>query len=303
MKFGNRYLPYPTFNEHGELNCYLRGHFRFKAMPAEDPSGEHFVLKDVHYETNSPLLRRLVAEGKAGVLMVVECQDTVRRMSRPISETPENLSFSISDLSGKIEVSAFAYATCDLTLSSDNDFSPEFQGQDFFIEKNSFLAIADGFSTSCIRQASRDDHVDSIFTVSKTGDETGPFNVELREGKIDIQVPKDMFAYYSRMRRGNTKNFFFSSLLVPALAEALWMLKSECQQDETIEIYELFSKYRWLPALAKGYKKAFGKELSAEALREQEHFASIAQGLLGLPVMQGIKDYNAALIGANAREE
>lgn len=303
MRFGNRYLPYPTFNEHGELNCYLRGYFRFHAFPVQDAEGGNLILKDVRYETNSPLLKRLVSEGRAGVLMVIECQDTVTRISMPISEAPMDFPLPISRFSGKIEISAFAYVTSAMVLSSNEEFSPEFQGQEFVLEKNSFLAIADGFVTSCIRQDAMDDHVDSIFTISRTGEETGPYRVELRDGKIDIQVPKDIFELYAKMRFGNTKQYFFSILLVPALSQALWLLKSECMKDESLAIDELYSNYRWLPSLSNAFKKAFNKELTTDLLRDEEDFTTIAQRLLGDPVCPGIKNYDDALIGAHAKED
>lgn len=299
MQVGNRQLPYPVFNRNESLNCFSDGKFLFchtSCLMTVD--GESLVIKDVHYDSNSFLLSALLGANKIGIILIVECPDTVYRKHWELTPNPVDIKIPFSDIKGKVVVSAFAYAKERINGYSDNDFLPDYEGLSFDIEKNDLIAIDDGFTFNANHIEQSDDYVTSIITVSKKPTDDKIMTVVLKENKIDIELPPKEYDIYDTTKRySQMRKIYFGILLVPALAEAFAKLREEAQ-SQGYQFYDDFSdEYSWSTSLASAYQKRVGKELTIEELASLDPVEA-AQKILEQPTVVAVDEvYNFAFIG------
>ena len=290
MQIGNRQLPYPVINRFESLNCYKQSRFRFIHGPTErNEDSDEFIIPGACYETNSDTLKLLLASGKIGIMMVVECPDTVYRQHWELTDTPTDITIPFSDLKGKLAVSAFAYSKEPIPKFTDPDFSPEFEGLLFEIEKNGFIAIDDGFSLNANHSEKEDDYVASFVTVSKKMTDDKLMEVVLKENKIDIELPPVQYDIYDQTKHiKQLRTMYFATLLVPALADTLTKLRVQAEKQGYQYFDDFFDEYGWAKSLATSYKKRVGKELTIEELQALSPIEA-AQKILDYPTTQGVQ--------------
>lgn len=290
MQIGNRQLPYPVINRFENLNCYKESRFRFVHLPTErNADTDELIIPGVCYETNSDTLKMLLAAGKIGIMMIVECPDTVYRKHWDLTEEPMNVNIPFSDLKGKISVSAFAYFKEPITEFTDPDLSPEFEGLLFEIEKNGFMAIDDGFTVSANHSEKADDYVSSFVTVSKKVNDDETMDVVLKENKIDIQLPPEQYDVYDQTKQiEQLRAIYFGAMLIPALADTFTKLKAQASQQGYGYFEDFYDEYSWAKSLAASYKKRVGKELTIEELNALEPLKA-AQIILDKPTVKAIQ--------------
>ena len=301
MQIGNRQLPYPVFNRSESLNCFQSGRFIFKHVSCErDEETDEFVIRGACAYFNSPLLECLLAANKIGIMMIVECSETVYRKNWPLTTEPRDISFPFSDVHGKVVVSAFAYAKETLSGYCDEDFLPEYSGISFEIEKNDILAIDDGFSLPANHIEKSDDYVASIVTVSKKLTDDKLMEVQLKTNKIDILLPPEQYEIYDQTKKvPQLRNIYFAAMLVPAIASAISQLATEAK-EKNYQYFDLFEdEYEWSESLASAYKKKIGKELTIDELNNVKPLDA-AQLILNNPTTTGIKEvYDLAYSGSD----
>ena len=290
MQIGNRQLPYPVINRFESLNCYKESRFRFVHLPTErNEETDEFVIPGACYETNSDTIKMLLAAGKIGIMMIVECPDTVYRRHWELTEEPTDIKIPFSDLKGKLSVSAFAYSKEPINDFTDPDLSPEFEGLLFEIEKNGFMAIDDGFTVNANHAEKADDYVSSFVTVSKKPADDGMMDVVLKENKIDIQLPPDQYDIYDQTKQiPQLRTMYFGMMLIPALADAFTKLKSMVAQQGYGYFDDFYDEFNWAKSLAASYKKRVGKELTIEELNSLEPL-KVAQIILDKPTVRSVQ--------------
>lgn len=290
MQIGNRQLPYPVINRFESLNCYKKSRFRFIHLPAErNEETDEFVIPGACYETNSDTIKMLLAAGKIGIMMIVECPDTVYRNHWTLTEKPTDIKIPFSDLKGKLSISAFAYSKEPIVGFTDPDLSPEFEGLQFEIEKNGFVAIDDGFTVNANHAEKADDYVSSFVTVSKKTMDDGMMDVVLKENKIDIQLPPNQYDIYDQTKQiPQLRTMYFGAMLIPAIADALSKLKTTAAQQGYGYFDDFYDEYIWAKSLATSYKKRVGKELTIDELNALDALKT-AQIILDKPTVKTIQ--------------
>ena len=110
----------------------------------------YFMIEKAYVEVENQDIERLLSDGRAKAIMVVECSATVFREKYEIGIEPKDISIPIGNLNDKVEISSFIYANQDIEHFNSNDFLEDFADFDFSIEKYDILAVDDGFTTKVV---------------------------------------------------------------------------------------------------------------------------------------------------------
>lgn len=290
MQLGRKIPPYPILNKSQNVSSYINSNFSFRYELEE--TNELFKIKNVKIDTNNAGMIKLLNEKKLKSIIIVECSSTIYREKFEISFVSSNIEIPIKNISGKVEISCFVYATEDIKNYYDEDMNPVYRGYSFNIEKYSIFAADDGFTMKIEHDDKEDNKVSSIFSIIKSYDqELNSMKVELTEKKIKISLPEKSFDYYDSLKDKEAfQNIFFSIIVIPTLTNAL----SEIQKfpNET-EIDDIVDKYSWFKSIVNSYKKNHNIDLDYDTFRQLVPL-ELAQDLMNSCITNSFEDfYNA----------
>ena len=301
MQIKNKLFPYPTINNSRLDSCYKDTTYSLEYEQVQED--EYLVLKDAHIEINNEAIINLIKEGKAKACVIVECSKSVFRKTYNIGLEPEDIKILISDLSDRVVISSFIYATQDIENYRNNDFLEDYEDYNFYIEKYDIIAIDNGSTIVIDYDETSDKKVSSIFLIIKDT-ETDKKNMRVEIGdKIIAYLPEKQFNMYDNMKKNNNyQNIFFSMLAIPILIEALEKIKNEQYDFDEIEL-----NYRWFRSVKNGFKKKYGYELTEDKFYEIDS-AELAQELLNNGTVNAIEDlmkitFGNIMIGGNDDEQ
>jgi len=300
MHIGKRLFPYPVLNNNKLYSQFKEG--TFTLTYSEYVTDEKFVLDDVLCELKSEYLLKLISEGKAQVVCIVECANTMLRKPYVLEPNTKNkILIPLADLNGKYSVSAYIVAKENFEYCS-SDFYSDYDGYVFQIEKNDILAIDDGFINTISFDEDEDTKKSSIFVVIKDKsitNETMQFDYD--QDKITINLPEKQWNIYDKMKRiSQFQNMYFSIMAVPALGYAL----SRLQSSESDSIDSLRIEYRWFSAFADAYKKIYNKDLDDEDFFVKKiNVYTEAQVVLNSPVTKAMDGLFALTMGLGGTED
>lgn len=299
MHVGKRLFPYPVLNNNKLYSQFKEGTFTLSY--SEGVEDDKFVLSDVLCELKSEYLLNLIAEGKAQVVCIVECANTMFRKPYILQPNTKNeIIISLADLNGKYSVSAYIVAKEDFEYSS-SDFYSDYDGYLFQIEKNDILAIDDGFINTINFDEDEDTKKSSIFVVIKDKSITNDtMQFDYDQDKITINLPEKQWNIYDKMKRiSQYQNMYFSIMAVPALGFALSRLQYEGDSIDSLRI-----DYRWFSAFADAYKKIYNKELDDEDFFVKKiNVYTEAQIVLNSPVTKAMDGLFALTMGLGGTED
>jgi len=287
MQVRNKIFPYPVINNNKIYSNFKNLSFELIYEPEENDYA--YVLKNAKFQTESETIKKLFNEGKLGIVVVVECSDTVYRKAFEVSEEPKNLILSKNDFTEKVDVSMFAYAKEDFKYSS-TELEEDYLDTDFDIEKYDILGAYDGFNVRFKHDEAEDNLVQSIFSINVNHDlEDGEYIVECDVGrKISITLSENDYKNYKVIYTVPVyKEVFFNMLLVPALIEGLSLCKSMLE-DTSKDLEDVGNHYMWFRAIQSAYKKLEGSELTLDGFKGMSP-AQLGQKLLGKPLGESLK--------------
>lgn len=287
MQVKNKIFPYPIINNNKIYSNFKDLNFELIYEPEENDYA--YVLKNARFLTASKTIKSLFNEGKLGIVVVIECSDTVYRKSFEVSEEPKNLILSKNDFKEKVDVSMFAYAKEDFKYSSI-ELEEDYLGIEFDIEKYDILGAFDGFTVRFKHDETEDNLVQSIFSINVNHDlEDGEYIVECDVGrKISITLSENDYKNYKFIYTVPVyKEVFFNMLLVPALIEGLSLCKSMLE-DTSKDLEDVGNHYMWFRSIQSAYKKLEGSELTLDGLKGMSP-AQLSQRLLGKPLGESLK--------------
>ena len=283
MQIRNRLFPYPILNHNPEYSNYPGKDFVL--VYDEEETDSEYILKNIHYETNSNYIQNLVNEDKIGVVCIVECSYTVFRKRYIIGNIfGEDLTLKKSDFSERVNISMFAYAKESIEMDSP-EFETDYSGLKYSIDKNSILAANDGYYVYFKHEADEDNLAQSIFNINadhNLKDEV--YRVEFEyKNRINIWLTDDGYKNYKMIYSfASYKEVFFSLLLIPSLGEALAKLKEIINENPEKDLDDLGNDHPWFRAVMNGYSRLYGVEMTAEIFKKQSPIY-LAQLLLGKP--------------------
>ena len=289
MQVKAKIFPYPIINNNKAFSNYNDKNFQivFDEPPAEDEKS--YILKNCRFESDSTLINRLYSEGKLGIVLIVECSNTVYRKSFEVSKTGKDLILLKVDFTEKVDISMFAYAKESFTIQSD-EFEEDYKGIDFEIEKYDIVGANDGFNVRFRHEESEDNLVQSIFSIIKSDTvELGAYLVECDIGrKITITLSLEDYKNYKIIYTVPAyKEVFFNMILVPSLIEGLSLCRAVLE-DESKDMDDIGNQYPWFRSIESAYKKLKGIDLQAQDFKSTSP-VRLAQELLGKPLGQALK--------------
>lgn len=284
MRIGKRLFPYPILNNDRLYSQFKSSTFalEYEEMVTE----ETYSLQDLKCEITSEFLIQLIKEEKAQIVIVVECASTMFRHHYTIPLEPSKIIIPISDLNGKVTVSAYVVATQNIDDYSCKDFLDDYEDYSFSIEKNDILAVDDGFTNKIEFDENEDTKKSSIFVVIKDKtikDET--MRIDYDSSKVIIYLPEEQWNTYEKTKRiGKFQNLYFSVLAIPALVYAIQDLGKKA-----FLLDQLRMDYSWFNAFLVSYKNINGHELTDEEFLTMNAYLEV-QKLMNYPVTKALDD-------------
>lgn len=282
MQVKNKLYPYPVLNDNLINSTFFNKCFQL--CFDSEKTKEELKLNNIHFETNSKYIMDLYDAGLIGVVCIVECSYTVFRKCYPLTNSlGRAIVLKSDDFNGKVEISMFAYAKKDFSISSD-EFLDDYKGITFQIDKYDVLAVNDGVTVKFDHLDTDDNVVRSIFNivVDENLKPSDAYYAFYEGKKIIIYLPREQYENYSIVFNStNFKEVFFNMLLVPVLAEIFSTIKRSLS-DEDYDLDDVCGDYAWFYSVKNGYKKTFSTELTKESFLDIPS-VTLAQELLGKP--------------------
>lgn len=297
MRIGKRLFPYPILN-----NDRLYSQFKesvFSLEYEELVTDELYSLENIRCNITSEYLIDLIKNGLEEIVVVVECASTMFRHHYILPLEKTTINIPISDLNGKLTVSAYIVATKDIEKYSCKDFLDDYAGYGFSIEKNDILAVDDGFTNKIDFDENEDTKKSSVFVVIKDKtikDET--MHIDFDTSKVIIYLPEEQWNRYEKTKRiGKFQNLYFSILAIPALVYAIQELE---KKDATLD--QLRMDYSWFNAFLLSYKNINNHELTDEEFLTMNAYLEV-QKLMNTPVTKALDDiFDLTMIGGGEED-
>ena len=292
MRIGNRLFPYPVLNNNKLFSKYVNSSFELSYTEEINEDSQEYILKSIMYLLNNVFLQRLIEQGKVRVLCIVESPATMYRKHFDIFSTPRDIRIPLTDINGKISVSAFAIATEDIEDFYDDDFATGFGNLHFRIEKNDILIADDGFTNKIDFNDFDDDKKASIFIVIKDKSLTNDTVVyEYDSDCIQISMPEIQWDKYNATKgRKTLQNMWFSIIAIPALTSSLQAIQKSGFSVDTLRM-----DYKWFNSFAVKYEDVYKKELSDDDFQNMDLHIE-AQNFLNHSITKSVDDiFNIAM--------
>ena len=292
MRIGRRLFPYPLLN-----NEKLYSQFKdstFALQYEELITNENYVLKNIKCEVTNSSLIELINMERASIVCVIECAGTMFRKSYKLSTEPTSIIIPLTDLNGKISVSAYIVANEDIENYFSDDFFDDYEGINFYIEKNDILAVDDGFFNKIDFDEEQDTKKSSIFVIIKDKtikDET--MQIEYDSSKIIISLPEEQWNTYEKTKRiKKFESMYFSIIAIPALSYALASLQAKSESVDSLRM-----DYKWFNSFMIQYANIHeGQELvDEEFIKMNPHLE--AQLMMNLAVTKSLDDIFGLAMG------
>lgn len=293
MRIGKRLFPYPILNNdklYSQFDKEVQFQLVYDEAISED--NQYYLLNNIRCILNDNYLLELINDGKAKIVCIVECPETMFRKMYQISINPMNISILLADLNGKVNVSAFVVAEEDIHNYKDYNFIDDYGDYSFEIEKHDILAADDGYLNVIDFQDKDDTKHSSIFVVIKDKNiKDGTMSVDYDSNKITISLPEEQWNMYDKSKRvPQFESMYFSIIAVPALLYALSDLK---KGDPSIDMLSM--DYKWFRSFSVAYKNVHGSELDDDAFQHMNTDVE-AQRVLNAPVTKAINQiFNLAM--------
>ena len=282
MQIKNKLFPYQIINSNNPFSNYIGCYFD---LNYDDASTEDkLIIRDIGFKTNSETINKLIEEKKISVVLIVECPDVIYRKKFDITKNNRDIVISKQELSGKIELSIYAYASQDFTYSP-KEIDEDYKGINFQIEKYDIIAANDGISSTILHKDIEENLVKSIFSIQLFSSvEEGVFEVQYENSKkILISMSEYDYTNYNIVYSMPIfQEVFFNMMLIPALSQAL----TQCfnQVKNGVDIDDILLNYQWFSSIKKQYQRLKGEELTNEIIKGINQPISFAQEILGKPM-------------------
>lgn len=301
MQIGKKGFPYPILNNAKNFTCYVNDTYALELEEVED--GENYILKNVHIETNSKLLKELLDNKKAKAMIMIECSPTLFKHSEEISTEPKDIVIPINKLSGRVEISSITYATDTINDFKSSDFIDDYSGYSFKIEKYCPIALDDGIVSKIEYDDLEDKKVSSIFSVVKSFDSDKKIMTVINDDKkIKIELPEHEYENFDRLNGQSIfQHIFFSIIIIPALSMCLKEIQDELKYQSKI-IEDIIDVHTWFISVQNSYKKLTGTELTEEIFMALD-VLELSQMIMDDCVVNSIDDFHDIITRTSDSDE
>lgn len=293
MRIGNRIFPYPVLNNIKTLSDYkdLSFNLFFDLDNNENiiEVKDNMIFKNIHIESDSTYIKDSINNKSLKCMCVIECSSTFFRKTYEIDFDYQDIIIKKDDLNKKVSISCYVYVNHNNFEYYSEEFSNDYIGYKFLLEKYDIVAIDDGFSFDVINYTNKLNKVSSIFTIAKKNDNSEIASYNLKRDKIIIYLPQDSYTQYYAMRNNqNSQSILFSIILIPCLCVCLETIKKEISNYE--DINEIIENFLWFSSIMKRYNQINNRDLSIDAFKDIDTF-ELSQTLLDFSIKNSINDF------------
>jgi hypothetical protein len=234
MNITNVSFPYPVLGLRGEESsdeADVMGHFE---APCEVAIASE-VSVNIHYKLlHSPQLAQLIEDRSAAFACEVTCRKTAFRCVYTSPSPHQSFAVETDFLRDQIVLEFYIVAIADFVYSDQGGWHSDYAGRVFQITKGAVLAYGGEAKVLVQREPSGHSLGGSLIAVEPGTEKTGPFEVDLESDNVTIYLPTKTYLLFDNLysNRPEYAATFHSSLVVPALAQALAVMSDSPQDYE-----------------------------------------------------------------------
>lgn len=278
MQLRNKFYPYPVIIEGGEY--YVNSSFDSNV---EQKIEGYNVCLTISCKLNNAELEEMIETGQVEYVHHIECPQTCFRDCIKTKDCNIDYLLKDADVNGSVQVCSFVIAKKDILRYSNSQFSSDYKGFKFDMEKGCIMAIGNQINLRINKI--RDDlaNTASIFSIVPNTDENEVSMItDLSKAKIVIMLPKKTYGLYANMQGYmEIQSAMHSMIIVPSIMYTL----SELKQDRD-QLYN-YEEYRWFRGLKKACE-GIGVQLDETGLQNIDIY-KVAQLLMNSPIGNAVK--------------
>lgn len=283
MRIRHKYYPYPVMERIG--NAYKE--FSFNVTTNVKREGYNIVF-EFSSDIADDQISQLIKEGNAVFAYHIQCAQTCYRAAFETTEKTLSKTIKEEELNGLVEVCPFIITKKDVKSFSSENFSSDYMGIRFDIDKGGILAIGDQ-SEHMINKDLQDlnNAASPFLVIPNPASNAENMSVELSEKKIYVVLPQEQHGIYRSMGHSrDAQKAMHAMIFVPALMSVFQELK---RRFENTGDFAEFSEYQWIRALEKVAEKRFNKKL--EELLSIKEPLELSQMFLKNPMNDAFEMY------------
>ena len=225
MKTSNRLLPYPVLLYGDDILPALSRDNAVSVDVIDDKDNKEYVFKAV-LRYDNPTISELISKDQAEYLCDVYCAETMLRRSMPCSEPKFDIHLKKNEVIGRITFTFYIIAKTDIPEYYNTGVNEIYGTDPVPIEKGNVLAAFGEvpFNTRITKE--KRFLINSFIMI--TNGHTRPFNINLDDEIILIELPESMFEQYSTTIKIEHQydQMILSSLAMGALTHAILNMKN-----------------------------------------------------------------------------
>lgn len=261
MIYNNRNYPHPVLGIGDDfLNANINVELKISSNGQQIEISPIFIL-------NNKELNDILSQESATFISHIYCRGT---LYREVFKTQKSLSEPIivkaDKLNGEVELDFFVCATKNYNGYTSDSFNPEYSNFKFDIERGDIIAYAGKGKFYANKAPEELKSISALMNIDCSDKSREPMYLEYSGERITIMLSIEDYGNYKLMKSNpQYLGVILSSLVLPALIEALYFLEDDTSKD--------FKDNAWYKAL----KEIKDKAKYPEPLR-------IAQNILDKPI-------------------
>ncbi|HWD88634.1 MAG TPA: hypothetical protein VG367_10950 [Mucilaginibacter sp.] len=247
MKYNNRLFPYPVLGIEddvlGEFSCDLT----YK-------SDKNNITIIPQFKLIEESIMRMLSEKKANFVTQIYCRSTMLREIYTSANTiPDPIVMDALKLKNEVEVDFFICSTEENSKFFSKNFNPEYKNSSFSIDNSDIIAYGGKGKFYANKSPEELKSVSSLIRVKNMNVKNKPMYNEYESEKIEIMLCAEDYDNYQIIVKSRlAKNFIHSSIVLPALIDALYFMEKK-EADE-------YEDKRWYKALTEIKNKSKTKD-------------------------------------------
>ena len=285
MRIRQKYYPYPVMDR----GNHSYKEFSFNVVTTAKREGYNIVF-EFEASIGDAKITELLLAGQVVFAYHIQCAQTCYRAAFETSNFKFTKPIREDLLNGLVEICPFIIAKEDLKAFKSENFSSDYTGFAFDIDKGGILAIGDQSHHDINKDLEDLNNTSSIFMVTANpASNAENMSVDIRDKKIYVVLPKEQYGIYrSISKNSTTQKTMHAMVFVPALMSVLMELKIRLERSGYFEEY---SECRWLRSIENVSEKRFSKTL--EDLLKTKEPIELAQELLKNPMNDAFDIYRS----------
>ncbi|HRG88128.1 MAG TPA: hypothetical protein PLW44_03850 [Chitinophagales bacterium] len=226
MKYNNRLFPHPVLGIDDDINAEFTGELTYS-------SNKDNISLEIVFKLTDDQLTRYIQVKKIMFVIHVYCRGTMYRNVFVANSTlPDPILIPAMQLKGDVEVDFFIAAVKQIDGYSSSSFHQDYKGYSFSIENADILAYGGKGKFIANKSPEELKSISSLIRVKNSGKNNQPMYNEYDGKKIEINLcEQDFERYQLAIRNKEWVNVIHSSIVLPALIDALYFLEKPESKD------------------------------------------------------------------------